>query len=128
MQRDGVGDDLFPDSSDGLLDLVGSHEFRALVVHDLALVVRNVVVLEQVLADIEVVGFHLALRTFDLARQQLTLDRLALTHAGPRQQALGALRVAEDAHQRVFHGQVEAAGTRVALAPRAPAQLVVDTA
>ena len=73
-------------------------------------------------------GLDLALRALDLPRQQLALDDLAFLHAGALQQALGALRVAEDAHQVVFDRQVEAARARVALAARTAAQLVVDAA
>ena len=57
----------------------------------------------------------------------LSID-LAFLHAGRRQPALGALRVAEDAHQVVFERQVEAARARVALAAGTAAQLVVDAA
>src|SRR6185312_873931 len=49
-------------------------------------------------------------------------------HARHLQQALGTHRVAEDAHQVVFHRQIEAAGARIALAPGTAAQLIVDTA
>src|SRR5690606_27799209 len=83
---------------------------------------------QQLLSDVEVVGLDLALRLFDLAREHVRLDDLAFLHAGELQQALGAVRVAEDAHQRVFHRQIEARGTRITLATGAAAQLVVDAA
>ena len=70
----------------------------------------------------------LALRLLDLAREHAALDDLAFLHAGHLQQALGAHRVAEDAHQVVFHRQIEAARARVALAAGTAAQLVVDAA
>jgi len=60
---------------------------------------------------------RLALRTFDLAREHLALDHLAFLHARGLQPALGAVRVAEDAHQVVFERQVEAARARVAWRP-----------
>ena len=50
----------------------------------------------------------LALRLFDLAREHAALDDLAGLHAGHLQQPLGAIRIAEDAHQVVFHRQIEA--------------------
>ena len=45
-----------------------------------------------------------------------------------RSHQAGDLPAAEEAHQVVFQGQVEARGTGVALAGGAPAQLVVDAA
>ena len=72
--------------------------------------------------------FDLALRLLDLAREHAALDDLAFLHAGELQQPLGAGRIAEDAHQVVFHRQIEAARARIALAARAAAQLIVDAA
>ncbi len=112
--------------ADGVGDIGGLHELLPLPVDDLALVVRHVVVLEQLLADVEVVGFDLALCALDLPRQQRALDDLAGLHARARQHPLDALRVAEDAHQVVFERQIEPARARVALAARSAAQLVVD--
>ena len=58
---------------------------------------------EQLLADVEVVRLDLALRLLDLAREHAALDDLAFLHAGHLQPALRAIRIAEDAHQVVFH-------------------------
>jgi hypothetical protein len=97
----------------------------ALLVDDLALVVGDVVVFEQLLADVEVARLDLALRALDAAVDDAGLDGLALGHLQPVHD--GAHAVArEDAHQRVVQAQVEAAGARVALAAAAAAQLVVD--
>ena len=60
-------DDLGADAGDGVRDVVGVHQLGALLVDDLALVVGDVVVLEQLLADVEVVGLDLALGVLDLA-------------------------------------------------------------
>ena len=73
------------------------------MIDDLALVIGDVVIFEQVLANIEVMRLDLSLSAFDLARENLALDCLTFTHAGARQQVLGALRITEDAHQGVFH-------------------------
>ena len=107
-------------------DVFGRHQLGALLVDDLALVVGDVVVLEQVLAGVEVVRLDLALRALDLLRQHAALDHLAFLHAGGLQPALGALGIAEDAHQVVFERQIEAARARIALAAGTAAQLVVD--
>ncbi len=65
----------------GIGDVLRPHQLGALRVDHLALVVRDVVVLEQVLADVEVVRLDLALRALDLAREHAALDDLALLHA-----------------------------------------------
>ncbi len=91
----------------------------------LTLLVHDVVVLEQVLADGEVLRFHLLLRALDGARHHPVLDRHAFFHPQTLHQAGDAVGP-EDAHQVVFERQVEARRTRVALAAGAPAQLVVD--
>ena len=104
----------------------GAQNFSALLVDHLALVVRDIVEQEQLLADVEVVRLDLALRFFDLTREHAALDDFPCLHAGELQQPLGAGRIAEDAHQIIFHRQVEAARSRVALTPGTPAQLVVD--
>ena len=109
----------------GVADVVARQQLVALLVDHLALVVRHVVVFEQLLADVEVALFDLALRVFDRARHPRMLDRLALGHlqaVHDRGDAVGG----EDAQQRVFQRQEEAAGTGVALAPGTTAQLVVD--
>src|SRR4029077_14834530 len=90
-------------------------------------VVVDVVELEQVLADVEVARLDLALRVLDRARHHARLDRLALgdlERAHDRLQALAG----EDLEQRVLEGEEEARASRVALAPGAAAQLVVDAA
>ena len=93
----------------------------------LALLVHHVVVLEEVLADGEVLGLHLLLRALDGARHHPVLDRHALFHAEPLHQARDAVRP-EDPHQVVFEREVEARRAGVALAAGAAAQLVVDAA
>ena len=76
-------------------------------VDDLALLVEDVVVLEEVLADVEVVRLDLLLRVADGARDEAVLDRHALLHAEPLHQALHAVG-AEDAQQVVLEREVEA--------------------
>src|SRR5437867_11968170 len=107
------------------LELLGLEDVVALLVDDLALVVGDVVVLEQLLADVEVARLDLALRAFQAARDDAGLDGLAVGHLQPLHDRLHAV-AGEDAHQRVFQRQVEARRARVALAAGAAAQLVVD--
>ena len=96
------------------------------MIDHLALVIGDIIKQQQLLADIEVMRLDLTLRVFDLPCQQTAFDDLALLHAGDLQQTLGAIGITKDAHQRVFHRQIEAAGTRVTLTARTTAQLVVD--
>ena len=106
---------------------VALQQLVALLVDDPALIVGDVVVLEQLLADVEVARLDFALGVLDRARDPRMLDRLAIRHLQPlhdRGDAVGG----EDSQQRVFERQVEAARARVALAARAAAQLVVDAA
>src|SRR5690606_2349250 len=123
---DDLVDDLGANAANGVGDVRGVHQLSALLVDDLALVVRDIVVLEELLTNIEVVRLDLTLRPLDLARQHLALDRLAGLHAGAGQEPLGALRIPEDPHQVVFHRQIEAARARVALTAGSAAKLVVD--
>ena len=59
-------------------------ELVALLVDHLALVVGDVVVLEQLLADVEVARLDLALRVLDLRVTMPALDRLAFGHLQAR--------------------------------------------
>ena len=97
--------------SDVLAPFPAFEDGAAQRVDRLALLVHHVVVLEQVLADLEVVRLDLLLRALDRARDHARLDRLAFLHAQPLHQALDAVG-AEDAHQVVFERQVEARATR----------------
>ena len=97
----------------------------ALFVDDFALVVHHVVIFQHVLADFEVMAFHLLLRIFDVSGDDLRLDRLAFFPTAIDE--VEAFR-AEEAHQFVLHGHVETRLPGIALAAGTPAQLVVDTA
>ena len=108
-----------------VLDRLGVHDFRALVVDDLALVVHHVVVLDDLLADFVIASFDLALRRLDSLRKPLRADRLAILQIGVHH--LGEQRVgSEDTQQIVFETEVEPRQSRVALTARPAAQLVVD--
>ena len=114
---------------DGVFALVDPNpafeQLTAQRVDVLPLLVHHVVVLEQVLADAEVLRFDLLLRALDGARHHAVLDGHAFFHAEPLHQARDAVRP-EDAHQVVFERQVEARRAGVALAAGAAAELVVD--
>ena len=94
-------------------------------VEGLALLVHHVVVVEQVLADVEVARLDLLLGVLDHAGEHAVLDRLALLDAHPIP-PLGDAIGLEDAQQVVLEGQEELARAGIALAAGAAAQLVVD--
>src|SRR5260370_18620204 len=96
------------------------------MVDDLALLVHHVVVLEQMLADIEVVRFDLLLGILDRPRNPPMLDRNAVLHADSVHQALETVG-AEDSEQVVLEREIKTRRTGIALAARTPAQLVIDS-
>src|SRR5207342_1444666 len=118
---------VFADALDVLLHALGFEQLVALAVDDLALVVVDVVEIEQVLADVEVVRFHLALRAGDLLGDEAAFDDVVFLQAHARHRLLHPVG-REDAHQVVFERQVEARGARIALAAGTATQLVVDAA
>ncbi|MNG91398.1 hypothetical protein D3C79_503070 [compost metagenome] len=112
---------------DGVADVLGGQQAVAHVVDHLALLVGDVVIFEQLLTNVEVAAFDLALGFLDSVGDHAVLDGLARLHAQCLHEVLHPVR-GEDAHQAVFQRQVEAAGARVALTTGAATQLVVDTA
>ncbi len=110
---------------DGLVHRLVAHQLEPLLEDHLALVVHHVVVLEQVLADVEVARLDLLLRLLQRLVDPGMDDRLVLLEAELLQHAV-ELVGAEDAHQVVFERQEELGMAGVALAAGAAAQLVVD--
>ena len=111
-----------------LLLHIGAIEHLATVAVDgVALAVHHVVVLEHVLAHLEVLRFNLLLGVLDGVRNPLMFDGLVLGdlegHHGPFDH-LGL----EQPQQLVLQREVEPALARVTLTARATAQLVVDAA
>src|SRR5450755_3967939 len=122
----GVGlDDLVGHPEDLVLKVSALQHLVPLVVDDLALAVEHVVVLEDVLADLEVLLLHLGLGRPDGPRDYLGFDR----HVGRDIQSVhdrrDPVRV-EHAHQVVFERQVEARPAGVTLAAGPATKLVVD--
>ena len=76
------------------------------------------------LANVEVVAFHLDLGAADGLGDDLVLYGRVLVHAGPSHDGLDAV-AAETAHQLVLQRDIELGTARVALAARPAPQLVV---
>ena len=113
--------------ADGLGNIVLRHDVEALLEDDLALVVHHVVVLQDLLADVEVALLDLLLRGLEALVHPGMHDRLAFLEAEGLQHLVHAFR-AEDAHQVVVEREIELGAAGVALAARTAAQLVVDAA
>ena len=97
----------------------------ALFVDLVALGVEHVVVLEQVLAHVEVGSFDASLGLLDQAADQVHRHRHRIVDAHALHQ-VRHLRAAKAAHQVILEGEVEARGPWVALACGAAPQLIVD--
>ena len=96
-----------------------------LLVDDGALLVHHLVVLEHVLADLEVLLLDLGLRALDRLGDEAVLDRHVVGHPQPGHQHLDGA-AADPAHQVVAEREVEPGFARVALPAGAATQLVVD--
>ncbi len=112
-------------ADDGPEVLLAEHPM-ALLVDDLPLLVDHIVVLQEMLADVEVVALHPDLSAFDSLADQIVLDGDVFLHPRPLHEALDPVP-AEAAHQVVLQGDVETGGARVTLTPGAAPQLVVNT-
>ena len=94
-------------------------------VDDLTLTVHDFVVLENVLADLEVLRLDLALGALDRLVDHLVLDRHIVGDLQTLHHRCHTV-AGESPHQVVFEGQVEPGLAGIALATRPTAQLVVD--
>ena len=101
---------------------------EAEVVDDLALLVHDVVVVQQPFPRFEVVALHPLLGPADGTGDKRVRDDLALLRPHPLHGAGDALHAPEEAHQVVLETEEELRCARITLAARPPAQLAVDPA
>ena len=109
------------------MQVVFGENLIPLTVDAVSLCVQDVVIFQQVLADVKVRALHTGLGLFHQFVDQRDLDRHILVDLKALQQALHLLP-AEQAHEVVIQSEVKSRGTRVALASGAPAQLIIDAA
>ena len=124
---DELVDHIAADAADVGRNVIRLHQVAALLVNVLALIIRHVIELQQLLADIEVATFHFALGIFDGLGHPRMLDGLAFLHAEFLHEAGDPVR-GKNTHEVIFQRQVEPAGARITLTAGTAAQLVVDTA
>lgn len=86
---------------DILTQVLAEEDLAALAVHDFTLLIHDIVILEDVLADVEVARLDLLLRVLDGIRDELVFDWLVLVHAELVHDARDAVR-GEEAQQVVF--------------------------
>ncbi len=96
-------------------------------VDHLPLLVHDVIVFQEVFADVKVMTFHPLLGLFDGVGHQAVLDGFAVIHAQAAHEALDAVGP-EDAQEVVLQGEIEPGGAGIALAAGAAPELVVDAA
>ena len=124
---DVAGDELVDHRADLLVQVGALEDLAALAVDDLALPAHHVVVLEDVLAGLEVERLDLALRdAIDLVTDLFSIGWSSGTRSA-EQHPLDPVGL-EQPHQVVAEGEVEPGLARVALTAGTTAQLVVDAA
>src|SRR5688572_28992192 len=111
----------------GLGQVLVVEDLVAFGVDRLALLVDDVVELDDALADVEVEALDARLGAFDRARHHLRFDGDVLVEPEPLHEPRDTIG-GEALHQVVVERQVEARRTRIALAAGAATQLVVDAA
>ena len=119
-----VREDTVEHRLDNAVDILVLQDVVALLIHRLALLAQDIVVVKQCLTDIEVDAFNTFLGTGDRLGDHLVFDRL-IAHLV--EEALDPF-ASETDHQIVLEGDIEAGETRIALTAGTTAQLVIDTA
>ena len=120
-------DDVVDEAADLVLEVRALEHLATLGVDHVALAVHHVVVLEDVLAGVEVLGLDLALGVGDRAGDPLVLDRDVVGDLEDLEDPVDPVGL-EQPHQLVLEREVEPRLAGVALAAGTTAQLVVDTA
>ena len=127
MLGDGVVDHIGEKHLYSITQVVALENVRAVAIDGFALAVENVVILENVLANLGVAGLDLRLGRANRPAHNARLDSRVVGDVASRHDRLGGTRV-EQAHEVIRQRQVEAALTGVTLTTGATTQLVVDTA
>src|SRR5258708_9666396 len=119
-----LGDDLLRVAEDVVASVRALEDLAPLLVDDLTLLVHHVVVLDHVLAGIEVHALHLLLGPGDRPRHPGMLDGLHLEPVHHPSDAVGGRT--EDLHHVIFERDEEAARASSTLPTDSAAPLVVD--
>ena len=111
--------------ADDCRDVGGAHELDALLEDGLALVVDDVVVLQEVLADLEVALFNAPLTGFERLVHPRVNNGFPFLNAEPTHDCVEPVG-GEDAQKIVFQADIEFRLAGIALAAGTAAQLIVD--
>ena len=101
-----IAETAFPQRGDLTVQILRIQNVVALLIDHLALIVRHIVVFQQLFANVEVARLHLALSALDAAGHNARLNRFTFRHL----QAIhdGAHPISrKNAHQRVVQTQVK---------------------
>ena len=107
-------------------DVETLEDLTTFAVDHLALSAHDIVILQDVLAHLEVLRLYLSLRGFDRVGDHLRFDRHIVRDAGSTKESLHQHGI-EATHQVVFEREIETRLTRIALTTGSTSQLVVDT-
>ncbi len=118
-------DDFAGRFQDALVEGAVAQDVVPFAVDVVPLLVQHVVVLEQVLAHLVIALLDPPLRALDGAVDDGVVERLAALEAEALHDVLEVV-AAEEPHELVVEGDVEARRAGIALPARAPAELVVD--
>ena len=132
MIRPEVGRGAFPDGvlqlfEDLFLDAFSFQNRLSHAIERVSLEFHGFVVFEDVLSPLEVAFLHLPLGPGHGLRQHAGFQNDTFLEAASGQDRVDDL-ACEHLHQIVFKAEKESRGAVVTLSPRAPAQLIVDTA
>ena len=108
-------------------EILALQHLLPLIIDDLALVVHDLVIIQQPFTDAKVILLNSSLRSLDRAGKRLIRDRLTLGQTKRLKHALHPV-AAEDPHQIVFHRDIENRFAGVSLTSASASQLVIDTA
>src|SRR5947209_2248284 len=120
--------DLFLDQTDhDVPHVLAAKDSVAVLVYDLALLGKHVVVLDQVLAKVEVHSLDFGLRLLDGACHQPVFERLVTIHSEFLKDRLHSWAY-EATHELVLKGEIEPGIAGISLPSGAATELVVDAA
>ena len=119
-------DDVVDHARNVVAKIFAAQNFSTFAVHDFALLIHNVIIFQNVLADVEVARLNFFLRVLNRPRDKRVLNRFVFFHA-ELVHDFGNGFGGEQAHQVIFERNVKSRFAGVTLTTRTSAQLVIDS-